>query len=66
MKRTYEGDPLMGVILSVYSDENCKETLSELLNMPFTDFIQLREFLEVQASYREESQFNQLRQAKKR
>ncbi|QYA57334.1 putative tape measure chaperone [Hafnia phage vB_HpaM_Zyzzx] len=56
----------MGVILSVYSDENCKETLSELLNMPFTDFIQLREFLEVQASYREESQFNQLRQAKKR
>lgn len=54
-------DSALRVIFSVYQMEGCKETLEQLCEMPLDLFLDLRDYLMMVNSYKEESTWNQLR-----
>jgi hypothetical protein len=55
----------MKFVLAIYGMEGCKETLDQLFAMTFSDLLSLRQFLEIQRSYKEEIAYNELRRAGK-
>ena len=66
VEATYEEADEMKFVLAIYGMEGCKETLDQLFAMTFSDLLSLRQFLEIQRSYKEEIAYNELRRAGKR
>lgn len=65
VEATYEEADEMKFVLAIYGMEGCKETLDQLFSMTFSDLLSLRQYLEIQRSYKEEIAYNELRRAGK-